>query len=327
MEGQLGFNCHGKGRVRLVKVVRQADGFHDLIQLNIQILLEGDAVTTAFITGDNSNVVPTDTCKNTVYCLAKAHSFESIEEFGMIICRHFLIQHASVVNKITVDITKDNWQRIKAPDSKGNMTYHYHTFNRIGPKVTYTKAVGEKKGISSISYSILSGLRNLELMKTTQSGFAGFRKDSYTSLPELTDRLLGTSVTCEWDWTPPTTSSTKCSATTTEAVSSNIDYNQVSAEVEETIINCFAGPAETGVYSASVQQTLYDIGKSVLRVHPLIDKVVLYMPNIHNMVFPLDRYGHEVNDHTGQPDIFYPIDEPHGMIKAEITRSFSRSKL
>jgi rRNA processing protein Gar1 len=39
------------------------------------------------------------------------------------------------------------------------------------------------------------------------------------------------------------------------------------------------------------------------------------MPNIHNIAFPLEKYGITNKDHTGNPDIFYPIDEPHGMIK------------
>jgi hypothetical protein len=39
------------------------------------------------------------------------------------------------------------------------------------------------------------------------------------------------------------------------------------------------------------------------------------MPNIHNLPFPLEKYGLKNADHTGNPNIFYPIDEPHGMIK------------
>jgi hypothetical protein len=39
------------------------------------------------------------------------------------------------------------------------------------------------------------------------------------------------------------------------------------------------------------------------------------MPNIHNLAFPLEKYGMKNADHTGNPTIFYPIDEPHGMIK------------
>jgi len=314
MAAVLGFNCHGKGRVRLVKVLRKDNGVHDVIQLNVQILLEGAAMEEVFLTGDNKNVVPTDTCKNTVYCLAKKHAFTSIEEFGVIICSHFLNEHASVVNRITVDIVKDDWQRIYTPNKNGELAGHNHTFQRVGPKVFYTKVVGEKTMYNPISFSILSGLRGLEILKTTQSGFVGFKKDAYTSLPELTDRLLGTSVTCEWCFN-------------TGAINLNTKFNKIAADAEVAVLNTFAGPADSGVYSASVQQTLFEIGAAVLAVDAALDKVVLYMPNIHNIGFPLERYGIDPKDHTGQPDIFYPIDEPHGMIKAEVLRSSGKSKL
>ena len=39
------------------------------------------------------------------------------------------------------------------------------------------------------------------------------------------------------------------------------------------------------------------------------------MPNLHNFAFPLEKYGIKNEDHTGNPDIFYAIDDPHGMIQ------------
>jgi urate oxidase len=39
---KLGFNTHGKGRVRLVKVKRNKDGTHEIMQLSVQVLLEGE---------------------------------------------------------------------------------------------------------------------------------------------------------------------------------------------------------------------------------------------------------------------------------------------
>ena len=80
-------------------------------------------------------------------------------------------------------------------------------------------------------------------------------------------------------------------------------------------MQAFAGPSDKGVYSASVQQTLYDMGKAVIEKEPLLDQIVLEMPNIHNIPFPLENYGLKNKDHSGSPTIFFPIDEPHGMIK------------
>lgn len=42
-------------------------------------------VETAFTKADNSNIVATDTVKNTVYIVARRNQFASIEEFGVIL--------------------------------------------------------------------------------------------------------------------------------------------------------------------------------------------------------------------------------------------------
>lgn len=270
-----------------------------------------------FLNGDNSPVVATDTCKNTVYILAKRYDFDSIEDFGMIICRHFLNEYPKFVNKLSVKIIKDNWQRISTCDSSGKISPHKHSFKRFGPEQFYTVVVGKRSPSQSISLAVTSGIRNLDILKTTQSGFEGFHRDKYTSLPESNDRLLGTSATVEWEFTPKSLSLSK------------INFNQISGSVVKSLLDTFSGPSDVGVYSASVQQTLYDMGKAVLEKESRLEKVILEMPNIHNIPFPLENYGLSNKDHTGLPSIFFPIDEPHGMIKAVVQRSPSppRSKL
>lgn len=303
----LGYNAHGKGRVRLVKVTRLPDGKHEVAQLSVQILLEGDNMENVFLTGNNATVVATDTCKNTVYCLGKMHDFKSIEEFGIIICRHFLSEYSQIVNRVSVEIVKDRWERLTAPDSLGRQVPHKHTFLRVGPNRPYTKVQGEKRPGAALRLSMQSGFRSLEIMKTTQSGFVAFHRDRFTSLPEVQDRLLGTSITAEWSFADSSVAST------------GVDYNATASIIEKELVNTFAGPADVGVYSASVQQTLYDMGKSALLKAPGISSITLEMPNIHNIPFNLEPYGFPKE--TGPPTIFYPIDEPHGMIKAVINRS------
>lgn len=309
MSAKLTYSTHGKGRVRLVKVLRGPDGRQEIIQLNVQILLEGDAMDPSFTRGDNSIVVPTDTCKNTVYCVASKHDFKSIEEFGILLCRHFLAEYPTIVNKITVTITKDNWQRLTTPDSYGRMAEHKHTFKRIGPQKPFTVVVGEKRPHTQVTLAVKSGFKGLEILKTTQSGFTDFHRCQYTSLPESTDRLLGTSAEIEWNY---------CSR---QVNAGTIDYNKTYDRIESALINTFAGPADRGVYSPSVQETLYLMGVDAIKAESSINDITLYMPNIHNMTFPLENYGLKNKDHTGNPFIFYPIDEPHGMIKAVVTRN------
>ena len=60
--------AYGKSRIRLVQVTRHGDR-HDLRDLTVAIRFEGD-YDASYTDGDNSDVLPTDTMKNTVYALA-----------------------------------------------------------------------------------------------------------------------------------------------------------------------------------------------------------------------------------------------------------------
>jgi urate oxidase len=309
MAGKLTFNTHGKGRVRLVKVIRHPDGRQDIIQMTVQILLEGDEMDSSFTEGNNTIIVPTDTCKNTVYCVASSHEFKSIEDFGLALCRHFLTEYPTIVNKINVTITKDIWQRMVLPDSNGRVAEHKHSFKRIGPQKPFTVVTGEKRYSSPLSLKVQSGFKNLEILKTTQSGFTNFHHCQFTSLPDSTDRLLGTAADAEWNYCPRL------------VMSGGIDYTKSYERIESTLLKTFAGPSDKGVYSPSVQETLYKMGREAIKAETSIGEITLYMPNIHNMTFPLENYGLKNKDHTGLPHIFFPIDEPHGMIKATISRN------
>jgi urate oxidase len=170
---------------------------------------------TAFTVGDNANVVPTDTCKNTVYCVASKNQFSSPEEFAIILCKHFLAEYPDIVNKVSIEVVKDDWQRIMAPNSRGVMSPHVHTFQRIGPMKPYAHAQGEKRKGTAARISLQAGFKGLEVLKTTQSGFTDFHKCKYTSLPEVTDRLVGTSVEAHWEYN------------SAAVARGNIDFNKV----------------------------------------------------------------------------------------------------
>jgi len=306
----LGFNCHGKGRVRMVKVTRHADGVQEVLQVSVQILLEGEIMGDVFRTGDNKTVVATDTCKNTVYCLGKMHDFTSIEEFGAIICKHFLAEYPEFVNRVSVEIKKDRWERITNKSSTGRLGPHKHAFLRLGPNRPFAHVQGEKRYRSNDvpKITIQAGFTDLEIMKTTMSGFTGFHRDRFTSLPEVKDRLVGTSVKALWHY-----SADKVRTLTGK------DYANVHRIVEEACIDEFAGPSDKGVYSESVQQTLYEMGKAAIqRTGGAISEITLDMPNIHNLPFDLTKYGFPADRPGVSPTIFYPIDEPHGMIKATV---------
>jgi urate oxidase len=131
------------------------------------------------------------------------------------------------------------------------------------------------------------------LLKTANSGFEGYIKDSLTTLPETKDRLFGTAVTAEWRYT-----------------STNLDFDAVRATLRETLLRTFANHD-----SKSVQQTLYAMAQSALEEVAEIDEIEITMPNKHCLLVDLSRFGQD-----NPNEIFVPTDEPHGYIEARVRR-------
>jgi urate oxidase len=142
-------------------------------------------------------------------------------------------------------------------------------------------------------FRILSGLDNLVLLKTANSGFEGYIKDSLTTLPETKDRLFGTAVSAEWRYT-----------------ANDLDFDGIRKTIRETMLRTFANHD-----SKSVQQTLYAMAESALEEVAAIDEIEITMPNKHCLLVDLSRFGQD-----NPNEIFVPTDEPHGYIEARVRR-------
>ncbi len=272
---------YGKAQVRLLRVHRQADR-HEVREVRIRAMLEGD-FTAAYATADNAQVIATDSMKNLVQVLALEHLRADNEPFAMAIAQTFLDRYAHV-SQVEVELEETAWQRM---DIDGQP--HPHSFlpgdgSRPWCKATLTRA----------SRDIRSGIRNLRIMKTTESGFRDFWQDEYTTLPETADRILCTRMQAIWNH-----------------VETPASYPAVAAAVRSAVLRIFAA-----TYSMSVQDSLYRMGEAVLAAVPEIGEISLAMPNIHYHPIDLAAFG---QDATHQ--LFLPTDEPHGDIEATLRRA------
>src|SRR3954464_4324726 len=109
MPSTLATNSYGKSGVRLTKVVRSGH-VHELFEIDAAIQLGGD-FADAYARGDNRNVIATDTIKNTVYVLAKENDFGSVEQFALILARHFLKTYEHV-SQASVELRQSAYSRI-----------------------------------------------------------------------------------------------------------------------------------------------------------------------------------------------------------------------
>ncbi len=259
--------------------VTRADGVHAIKDWTVQILATGD-FDTCYTDGDNSQILATDTMKNTVYSRARASTAESMEEFATELIEFTLARNPQI-SGLEVEVLEKRWER-----TGDDMT----TFKLSGPE-TFTTRVEQIRGAS---ISIQSGVKGLVIMKTADSGFVGYIKDSLTTLPETEDRLFCTEADINWTY-----------------VVSGVAYNDVREKLVRVLLKSFANHN-----SLSVQQTLYAMGEAALDSEPAISEIEMTMPNRHCLLVNLKPFGQD-----NPNEIFVPTDEPHGTIQAKVIRS------
>ena len=303
---------HGKGQIRVMKVFRQPDK-HYVKQFLVETNLFGP-VDECFLEGDNGGIVATDTQKNTVFCMLKKLTFErnSAEDFAMLISKHFVTTYPKFIHQCKVIVHEETWERVDGHMSKNEnqRLNHHHGFMKIGPHQNYAESYayrdfkdGEKIKIKYLK----AGVRSLTVLKTTQSGFANFVRDQYTALPECDERLLATSIDSTWEYDRATIEFAQ-------------DYDALKFQIKREMLDGFAGPADTGKFSASLQETAYAMGRKVCKKVPGVSSITLFLPNIHNIPFNFNPFGLENKDHTGEPDIFWVTKEPFGIIQATVVQ-------
>lgn len=271
---------YGKSRVRLLKVARNGE-WHSIQETTVKIALEGDFAEIHTV-GDNSLCLPTDTMKNTVYALAaQTAEIEEIENFAIRLSEHFLANN-SQVSRVIIEIVEHGWTRME------NGEAHPHSFIKGSNEQRTTKISATRD-----STTVESGVVDLIVLKTTKSGFVGYIKDQYTTLPEMPDRIFATSIKANWL------------------------YENTDAATGDTWRGARAAIIETFAAhdSLSVQHTLYAMGEAVLEKFAGITEISLSLPNIHYLPVDVSRFGLE-NDNR----IFLPTDEPHGLIEARLSR-------
>jgi urate oxidase len=279
-KASLSRTSYGKSRIRLVQVSRRGDR-HEVRDLTVAIAFEGD-YDTSYTEGDNRDVLPTDTMKNTVYALAARDGAGEPEAFGTILGRHFISRNPKLAG-VTVDLIDHGWSHIA-----DGAREHGQAFVRRGPEVRTARVVTDRKGVA-----VTTGISDLLIMKTSRSAFADFPRDEFTTLPETRDRLLATALTATWSYSE-----------------SDVEFGAVFRTVRSSLLDAFARHD-----SLSVQHTLYAMAEVVLETIDVVHDISLEMPNRHHLPIDLTRFGME-----NRNEIFVATEEPFGLIKATLSR-------
>jgi urate oxidase len=263
-----------------MKVLRDGAN-HTIKELTVGVML-GGKFDSSYTAGDNSLVVPTDTMKNTVNVLVHQQLGTETERFVLSLTEHFLAKYPQV-DTVNVEVSERVWDRLIVDDAP-----HPHSFTSPQQMRPFSTAAATRH-----SQDLRSGVSNLLILKSTASGFSGFPRDEFTTLPETDDRIFATEMTARWAWSGEPKS-----------------Y----ASANQAIITALLRPFAKN-HSPSVQATLFQMGEAALGQCPEISEVQLSMPNKHCLLLDLQPFGLSNGN-----ELFVPVDEPHGQIDATVIR-------
>lgn len=259
---------------------------HEITDLSVTSQLRGAALVDSYLKGENDLVVATDTQKNTVFAFAKKYGISSPEGFLLTLGKHFT-EDFEWIEGGPWQAEKYDWARIVVDGVE-----HDHSFVRTG-QGTRLATVQIIDGATHVT----AGVKDLVVLKSTGSEFAGFPRDKYMTLVETDDRIIATSVTGRWRFLP-------------EAVEAGIEYDGLYDEVSAVLLSTFAS-----VHSLALQQTLFEMGRAAIEARPEIAEVRFAMPNEHHFVYDLAPFGLE-----NPNEVFYAADRPYGLIEGTVVR-------
>ena len=275
---------YGKANVRVLRVQR-ARQRHEVREARVKVTLDGD-FARAYTAADNSSVVPTDTMKNLVNVLAFEHVDAANEPFALAIAQCFLDRYPQV-SETQVEVEETVWSRLRIDGQP-----HDHSFVRGEGGTPFARVTATRS-----TREIVGGVRDLAIMKTTESGFTGFPQDEYTTLAPTTDRILATRLRAAWRFADA-------------GHGPGGDFSGTAAAIRAALLRVFAA-----TFSHSVQDSLYRMGEAALAAAPAITEITLAMPNVHYLAIDLSAFG---RDAPGR--LFLPTDEPNGQIEATLRR-------
>jgi len=277
---ELGANQYGKAETRVVRVYRGGER-HEIRDMNVSTLLRGD-FGDAHTRGDQARVLPTDSQKNTCFAFAKEKGVGEIEDYALDLARHF-VDDIGPVSAARVEVDEYRWERVSVAGQP-----HPHAFTRASGEVRNTAVT-----VQAVPW-IVSGLKDLVVMKTTGSEFSGFLTDRYTTLAETSDRILATSLTARWRYQGRQPKS----------------WDEAYEHIRQVLLERFAT-----LHSLALQQTLFEMGRAVLEARDDVAEIRLSAPNKHHFLADLSPFG---LDNPGE--VFHAADRPYGLIQCAVHR-------
>jgi len=242
-------NYYGKGDVIVYRLRRDGHSPCPVFGASVMMLLYGDAFWPTYTTGDNTNLVATDSMKNFIQRETLNFTGDDLESFTRFLAEKFLRTYPQTEG-IQVSATEIPYYPIPG----GTMA-----FAPAGPDRAIARLELRRKGTELQTVEACSGIQGFRLLRLGGSAFCGFVRDEYTTLPDIKNRPLHMWLDLEWWYTSPGAASTEGKST---------------ARVRGIVQKVFQS-----FESGSIQEVIYQIGGKMLAELPEISEVHLEAHN------------------------------------------------
>ncbi|HWE51757.1 MAG TPA: urate oxidase [Bryobacteraceae bacterium] len=273
---------YGKGDVTVYRLNR--DGANPpVFGANVLILIYGDAFWPTYTTGDNSNLVATDSMKNFIQRETLNFAGDDLESYCRFIAAKFLATYpqAEGAQVSASRIPYDGLSGEASPVS----------FAPGGPDCAHALIELTRAGAEITTAEIRSGIRGFRLLRLNGSAFKGFVRDQYTTLPDIANRPLHMWLDLDWTY-----------VNSDAAFTSGV----ITAKVRQLIFDVF-----NSFESGSIQQIIYQIGARMLQDIDSIAEINLEAQN---------RTWDTVAEHGESAGVFTDPRPPFGCLGLTMTR-------
>ena len=280
----LGPNQYGKAENRVVRIYRDTDR-HEIRDINVSTVAARRLHRRTPDRRPDVQVLPTDTQKQTVLRLRQGDRRSARSRtIALALGRHFVNDTAAGRG------LPDRGRRVRlgAGQAVGGSAEHNHTWVRKGQETRTTILTIDGKGDAGTE-TLVSGLKDLVVLKSTGSEFHDFLGDEYTTLDPHQrpghGHLAGRPLALHRH---------------------RRRLGRVLRGIRQIMLEQFAE-----VHSLALQQTLYEMGRAVLEAHDDVAEIKFSAPNKHHFVYDLSPFGLE-----NPNEVFHADDRPYGLIQA-----------
>jgi urate oxidase len=261
---------YGKGDVIVYRLNRaSAPGRgRPVFGASVLMLTYGDAFWPTYTTGDNAGLVATDSMKNFIQRETMQFAGDDLAEYCRFLGATFMDKYpqsegvqVSAVEIPYADVgAAAGGTAAFAPSGPERATARVELQRAPSQPAEHQRSEidGAAAGGPCAVAEATAGLRGFRLLRLGGSAFAGFVRDEYTTLPDITNRPLHMWLDLEWRHTDPADA-----------------FGSGATAATRTIVHEVFRAFESG----SIQQVIYQIGSRMLQDMPSLAEVHLEANN------------------------------------------------